>query len=386
MSNQSYKLKNIDLEILAEKDLEILGLENSEIWFLLINNEPQGPYSLDNLKEYLIANEDFPLNTMAANQQERQWKALHSYAIFSKRKPQLIETPLAINSSESFHVLELGRPKGPFTAEEILEKLSSSQIVFSDELSTDGGKTWSKVHRFEYFDRRTTKEDLPQIPNRSILSSTKEELFKKRAHQDRQEAIFGQIMYRNDGINLEVDPEYEESINKGNSSNKGLTITVIVSLLFAIFFYLYQSNSFDNTASDETGSKAKVQNDKKPLETKALKKAEPIAEAKPIEIQANIKRTPSATKLEPGQLKKTPFEDTSTFKNFHTQGREKEQLDPDTELEEIKLLEEQGVENVDENEEIALEDQTPIEEDIGELDELSEDAGEEEGLENEVSF
>ncbi len=84
------------------------------------------------------------------------------------------------NLTLQFYYLKGHTKVGPFTQSEISELIAKKELIYTDFISTNEGKSWCKVFENPYFDRRqVSREDLPLNPSDdSFLHSNLEVLAK----------------------------------------------------------------------------------------------------------------------------------------------------------------------------------------------------------------
>jgi hypothetical protein len=102
-----------------------------------------------------------------------EWKDFFSTAEFQRRKPKLVPAQNLIQNDD-FYILEKGQKSGPFSLEQVKNKVETCEIVVSSEVSVDEGKTWIKLYEHHEFDRRLHKnqEDLPFQPEQNIFDES----------------------------------------------------------------------------------------------------------------------------------------------------------------------------------------------------------------------
>jgi hypothetical protein len=132
---------------------ELLEVEyNGEVW---------GPIWRNHLKAHLDAFKEMIGEIRVRDiDSEMEWVAVTEHPYFQKR----IQEPLpAIPKTEVgnlFYILQGGQKVGPFTKEQILEKINAYDLVMTDPISVDMGNNWIKVYQIEEFDRRLKNENL----------------------------------------------------------------------------------------------------------------------------------------------------------------------------------------------------------------------------------
>ncbi|MFN8369670.1 MAG: hypothetical protein U0T83_03490 [Bacteriovoracaceae bacterium] len=82
--------------------------------------------------------------------------------------------------TQQFYLLKGHTKVGPYTQAEINQLITKKELIYTDLISTNEGKSWIKIFENPYFDRRkTSREDLPVNPtDDSFLHSNLEVLAK----------------------------------------------------------------------------------------------------------------------------------------------------------------------------------------------------------------
>lgn len=156
---------------------------------------PLGPFPAVKLKTFFESH-DFPEGTMIKDAKSTDtWQEVFFHPYFQRRKPQLVGIS-NISEKTKFHLLMDGQKKGPFSIEQVYEYVINKEILLSNLISTDEGRTWKKVYQFEFFDRRNLKqESLPSSPSFDLFmegeKEIQEELKKLNDKQKNTQAIAG---------------------------------------------------------------------------------------------------------------------------------------------------------------------------------------------------
>ena len=163
------------LQPLSQAELTQLQLAPHEIWHLMVNEIPHGPYALDQLKNFLQNHPDFDRQTLASNCQERTWKPLHTYPLFAHptgEEPEQTSSPTINEECNEIMLMRDGRPQGPYTREQIHQRLSQKKILWTNLISTDQAQSWHKLYRHPHFNRRQQSESksLPLMPAQSVFA------------------------------------------------------------------------------------------------------------------------------------------------------------------------------------------------------------------------
>jgi len=152
--------------VLDENQIEKNQLPLEELFYLRFNEKILGPIWSQNLKEFLkIHNhqiaEDVHIRTFSGT----EWMNLFEHPLFTRRKPQVVAEN-NLKGNEQVLVLEHGMPVGPYHLDTIRNKIQQNELILTDMLSTDSGKTWQHIYKFDVFDRRNkSTATLPAAPS-----------------------------------------------------------------------------------------------------------------------------------------------------------------------------------------------------------------------------
>lgn len=333
---------NNELRPLSEEEISRRNLEDSEIWYLMINEIPHGPYDLYDLKFYLENNENFDSETLASNQQDSEWQPIYKFPIFSRRKPQLANKKTEEElMPEVFYLIINGQVDGPFEQDQISQRLDQKELLFTDQISIDGGTTWRKVHEMAFFERRhLSEQSLPFMPDETNFEESTKRIFQLLSKKDKNEALYNIVKIHNNhtgetelleeqGISnqsgTDQNEETEISVSKPKSNSK-LYIVIIISLLAAYIMYSMRSTPTDinepiKKSKNVTNKKIKPKNTKKKRPS-SVRKRKPGSKLSKIS-RSKIRRDAQASKVKieirKKENKKKNFEDTSTYSEFHSQ-------------------------------------------------------------------
>lgn len=167
-------MENLVFNPLSDEEVDKLGLSVSDLWMLQGEGQDvQGPFSTQYLNEKASEHEDFFENAKVYNLVIEEWKDFFASTEFQRRKPKLVPAQNLIQNDD-FYILDKGQKTGPFSLEQIKNKLESGEIVVSNEVSVDDGKTWIKLYEHHEFDRRLHKnqEDLPFQPEQEVFDES----------------------------------------------------------------------------------------------------------------------------------------------------------------------------------------------------------------------
>ena len=89
---------------------------------------------------------------------------------------QLITTSLELGSDKtstldlkiasSFHLLKHGQKDGPYTVEDLKNMIKERELLLTDEVSGNNGKSWLKLFMLPDFDRRSNPAEHDELPFR----------------------------------------------------------------------------------------------------------------------------------------------------------------------------------------------------------------------------
>lgn len=164
------------LNSLTPDQVLALEVEGAALWFIkntADGSEKAGPYTEENLRDYVLAHQDFSPDFVANKLGTDEWATIVELTEF-KRKPKLVSIA-ALNVSASFFLLENGQKIGPFSEAEIHEKLKNKAVIFSDFISVDKGFNWLKIYELPQFDSRSSNsaEALPLSPTEEVFKISK---------------------------------------------------------------------------------------------------------------------------------------------------------------------------------------------------------------------
>ena len=160
---------------LSEEELAQLQLPLHEIWYLMINEVPTGPFSFDNLKNFLKSHLGFDRQTLACHGEEGWWRPLREYTFF--HHPQkLQEVDSLVVSPEQLDEIMLmisGQPCGPYTRAQVDRQLQGKEILLTNLSSMDEGKSWHKLYEHPAFSDRKNlfQKELPFMPKGQLFFS-----------------------------------------------------------------------------------------------------------------------------------------------------------------------------------------------------------------------
>ena len=147
----------IPLNPVAETEL---SSDLSEYCYLMNNDIKQGPYLKTEVENLITKNPHFTAHLVIVDMEES-----------SGSLPQISADVVSI--SGDVFLLSEGQKVGPFSMEEITEKLQQKELLYTDYFSLDGGMQWLKISEHEQFNRRkmTREENLPSMPENKFFEN-----------------------------------------------------------------------------------------------------------------------------------------------------------------------------------------------------------------------
>lgn len=179
-----FDLKPLTAELIAE-----LGLETDLLWQVKLNDEVFGPFETLSLKHYARENSDIIQSCEVSPWEKEEWQLFFDTPEFSQQES---EHPGDIQ--EQFWLLENGQKSGPWSQEEIQEKIKTQVLGPHHEVSEDQGHVWKKLlHSPRFRGNFAKNHSLPSAPHESTFQEGKvrvlQELERKQKEIPVTEAI-----------------------------------------------------------------------------------------------------------------------------------------------------------------------------------------------------
>jgi hypothetical protein len=217
---------SIDFSSLTIVDEQLVAggeITLAQLWLVQDNDNIHGPYLESDLRSFLLINGEMCEHLMVCNMLEEKWLAVFQARAFQRRKPQLIsETDLTQN--QEFYLANQAQKTGPYTSDQIKELIELGNLLMSDSISTDKGKTWLKVYQHAEFDRRDldAHENLPINPRLNPNQMNKLSLIKS----EEIDALAGLAYLKNkkiNGIDQDIDPDHSFKNKKAVAQSSNTT-------------------------------------------------------------------------------------------------------------------------------------------------------------------
>lgn len=155
------------LRILSDREIEEKKISKGQLWFMLLKDEPIGPFHQNDLARFLEENPHFPRDTKISNFNHPLWLPIYRYPQFQRRRSANEE------NEETFWILENGLKKGPYSATNVTEHIKDSSYLPTQLISDDKGLHWKKIIEHPLFQKIKNEiipRKLPSIPQAELLS------------------------------------------------------------------------------------------------------------------------------------------------------------------------------------------------------------------------
>jgi hypothetical protein len=176
---QNIQLKN--LKMVSETEVAEFSIPLNELWLVNHKNDLFGPFNQIELQECIFANPEVYQETQVCNLEDSQWMPVFKNKIFQRRKPQLIATQelefdqVEFAKNDNIYVIKHGQKSGPFKLELIHNMIDKKELLMTDLLSIDMGKSWQKIYQNPVLNRREVLTS-DQLPTSHIKFNTSKDL------------------------------------------------------------------------------------------------------------------------------------------------------------------------------------------------------------------
>ncbi len=337
--------------VLTEEEIEKNGLAPEDLFEVQFMGEVKGPFYKEALKnsiEVLDPEEKCLVKSLS----DEDWTPVFSHPYFQRRKLQVVEETKNISDTTPLFLLDsYGQKSGPFVASDIEAKIASKDLLFTDVISIDGGKTWNKIFQIERFDRRNLHPqiELPELPRGEVFSNSTFEVIDTLNSQveeiETEDAIIGLAFINNVNSNKAQDKAFAETmapIDPPKSNWKwisALAIAVVIVVIAMTAGTRTNTTKVDEISVPEKSNYVPA----KSVVKRPIPKVTPTNKA-PLKTMRKV--VPKRSVASPANEKKS-FKDSDAYKIDTTindqaiQGDfvEGEMLLPEAELTEEELLE-----------------------------------------------
>lgn len=339
MDNQEVIINHLKQLVLSDEQIAEINIDYSELLDVCLGEDVFAPIWMNQLKTHL---KHFPEEgqnlKVRAYQTENNWMALYQHSYFRSDSDR---ADVRAYAGESFHISVEGQVIGPFTSDEIQEKLNNIELLTTDIVSMDGGHNWLHLYQIDQFDRRTGESlQLPSAPDDQVMIPTHDDIQKRIDQLGRNfsetEAVAGlayignlqtgkatedeewQKIKKNERDSKKLQRERAKAASPFNFENQNVRYTAL--FLFSLFglYLLYATWDWGKPASKVSKRKSrttKSRQAKTPVKPQQAQR-KPAATTKPAPVKrvapAKIKKsTPPTTK---NIRRSSPFVRKSPFK------------------------------------------------------------------------
>jgi GYF domain 2 len=137
------------------------------LWYYLLKGRPQGPISFEDLKKEVAAGRIGP-SDLIYQERDTQWRPVSSQPdlkgpVASEEKPSVYDWVLLVRKSDGSGY----KQRGPFSKEQVVQKLKGGEISFTDYVWRKGLTEWYKILALPDFHNpfSTQTRNLPPLPS-----------------------------------------------------------------------------------------------------------------------------------------------------------------------------------------------------------------------------
>lgn len=179
MANFNQMLQKIIDTQLSVTDMKTVFLREND------HSATIGPISRDGLKKFLDET-DLPEHYEVKCGIDEAWNPIYSHPFFQRRKPQLISS-VNFQKQNEIYILREGKKVGPYAIEDLKSDVKTKAILLTDEVSFDGGESWSKLYEVDEFDRRSLEQQpLPHSPEWDVFNESYNEVGESLTHKSEE--------------------------------------------------------------------------------------------------------------------------------------------------------------------------------------------------------
>ncbi len=148
------------------EDLEQTGIDGAQFFEVAIGETVIGFIHQNELKNYLELHSDEYANLCVRKLGQETWMPASQHAFLQRRRPKIIKDN-EISTDERFFYLKEGQKMGPFTINELKQKIDHKEILITEMIVPEKGGNWFKLFELEQFDRRLygVRGQLPERPS-----------------------------------------------------------------------------------------------------------------------------------------------------------------------------------------------------------------------------
>lgn len=224
MGNHEVTLNHLKQLVLNEEQIAEINIDYSELLEIRFEDEVFYPIWMNQLKTHLI---HFPEEGdhlfVRQYQSKGNWTTLYQHHFFQRRSNNANFEKR--KHDQEYHISVEGQVLGPFSREEIQDKLKNIELLTTDIISLDGGINWLHLYQIDDFDRRKGEaKALPDIPDDQVMIPTHEDIQNRIDQLGRNfsetEAVAGLAYIGNLQTGKATEQEEWEKIKKTDRDSK----------------------------------------------------------------------------------------------------------------------------------------------------------------------
>lgn len=293
--NEDVKSDKISLlttiKILSPEEIQRLKIEKGDLWYFLVGSRPEGPYCTDDVMNLIREHHEFPIEINISNLENSKWVPLYHTPPFQSFLKSQKRGGKNYSLNDKVYLLVNGQRNGPYGYDNLVQKLNNHQLLLSDLISNDEGKTWGKICEHPFFNRnKRVKEmcQLPDLPEKESFDDSTLETKKEISRLEDQEknsgmqgllslaiigekkndAVFGKVMEESGPVIL------NDEAPKSTTGTSFIYTLLSGIILFSIgFYYFYPKNDLTHTAGIGKSGDPADENSSSNLEKKFTSKA-----------------------------------------------------------------------------------------------------------------
>ena len=141
--------------VLSQEKIEESSIKTIELVEVEYGEEVWGPIWRNHLKVHLdmFSELSSQLRVRDVNT-EMAWLEINQHPFFQKRHTDPLPHVNKDQVGDLFYLIQAGQKIGPFTKEQINDRIENLKLKMTDTISLDMGRTWVKVYQISEFDQR----------------------------------------------------------------------------------------------------------------------------------------------------------------------------------------------------------------------------------------
>lgn len=153
-------MSHVELKPVSDEEIKELNLALNDLWMMKTNDIVSGPFHTQLLKQYFTNHKELMSSTEVRCLEGDSWVGAIEQPEFKIKTPVLPSLGNMINHQRYFLLID-SQIKGPFTFDNIKEKLEHQELNIFDIISADEGTSWKKIFQFEALRNVLDRPELP---------------------------------------------------------------------------------------------------------------------------------------------------------------------------------------------------------------------------------